>query len=214
MQSALNQHFNLDRHSKRYPIMTVSIHLDSLLASNISMSIGIQNVIRWWLLRVLSGICSQSTFQSWSLFKMLSNDDCFKFSVQFVLNQHFNLDRHINGYKMITVSSPLCNLFSIDISILIVIQNIIKWWLYQVICAVRSQSTFQSWSSFKHWWQMLVWSLLNSLFAINISILIVISTVIKWCLFQVLSGICSQSTFQSWSSFKTLSNDDCFKSSV
>jgi hypothetical protein len=184
MQSALNQHFNLDPHSKCYPMMLASTCLWTLHSISISILIFIQNVIQWCSFQFRCEVCSQSTFHSFSSCKMLFKDTSFNFSVQSALMQFLNIERYAKYSRNMLISPFLCSLLSSNISILIVMENCIKRCLFQLFCAVCSQSIFQFWSSCKK--------------------------VIKRCLFQLLCAICSHSTVHSWSSCKAISTDTYF----
>jgi hypothetical protein len=208
------QLFNLDRHANRYSMMLVSIPLCRLLSNYISISIVIQTVIQWCLFQFLYTICSQTIFQSWSSSKSLFNDACFNSSMPSALKQHFNLDRHSNRYSMMHVSIPLCRLISINISILIVMETVIHWCLFQFLYTICSQTIFQSRSSCKPLFNGACFNSLDRLLSTNISISIVMQTVIHWCLLQYLCAVCSLSTFQSWSSCKPWFIDACFNISM
>jgi hypothetical protein len=149
VKSALNQHFNLNHHSKRYAKILIATFIE---------------------------VRSKPAFQSWFSCKTLYKDAHCNFSVKSSLNQHFILDYHGNSYPKMHISTPLCLFLSINISIvdfhaksyrkmlfsnrsrfllssnfsiLNIMQNVIKKCSFPLICAVCSQSIFQSWSSIK-----------------------------------------------------------------
>jgi hypothetical protein len=166
------------------------VHFNFFCAAsiNISILIVIQKVIQWSTFQPLYAVCSQVTFQSWSSFKKLFNDACINSSMKSALKQYFNLDRHANDYTMMLVSIPLCSLLSNNISILRVISNVTEWCFFNSFV----RSALKQYFNLDH----------------------VIQVVIQGCLFQFLYAVCSQPTFQSWSSFKSLFNDSYFNFSV
>jgi hypothetical protein len=79
--------------------MLISTHGQRLLSSSISILIVMPNVIQRGL---------------------------FPFSAHSALKPYFNLDRHAKRYSMMLVSILLCSLLSSNITILIVMPNVIQ----------------------------------------------------------------------------------------
>jgi hypothetical protein len=150
--------------------MLISTSLWSLHASSISILIIMKNVIQRCLLQLLYEICFTLAFQSWSIWKryakmlvsilcsvcskpafqiwssckMLCKDSHFNSSMKSVLNQHFNLDRQGKHYRKMLISTSLWYLLSINISILIIMQNVIERSSFQLLYEVCSKPAFQS----------------------------------------------------------------------